>query len=246
MESAKTSAVEHDTATMVCSAKLITLLNRYVTVSMTIMLETAIANQVQQEDKILPSDIALTGNKVSQLWWNNFDVNEEMPSGAGTTHFTHGILIQELQDGYVLEQTISVNIPRTKDRSPKPINHNITTLQPLFTKRQVEPVMPQKSCISEIDTTEIATSRMDESALESIDRQHPYSKLHLSEIPWVLSRSFFNKDYTVPDWSGWISKMAVEKTNFKKSQIGYLAPILFQITEYSTVQECHCNLHAGC
>ena len=32
--------------------------------------------------------------------------------------------------------------------------------------------------------------------------------------------------------------MAVEKTNFKKSQIGYLAPILFPITEFSTVQEC--------
>ena len=79
---------------------------------------------------------------------------------------------------------------------------------------------------------------MDESALESIDRQHPYSKLHLSEILWVLSRSFFNKDYTVPGWSGWISKMVVENTNFKKSQISYLTPILFPITEYSTVQEC--------
>ena len=32
--------------------------------------------------------------------------------------------------------------------------------------------------------------------------------------------------------------MVVEKTNFKKSQIGYRAPILFPITEYSTVQEC--------
>ena len=56
--------------------------------------------------------------------------------------------------------------------------------------------MPQKSCISEIDTTGIATGRIDESALESIDRQHPHSKLHLSEILWILSRSFFNKDYT--------------------------------------------------
>ena len=161
-------------------------------------MKTAIANQVQQEDNILPSDIALTGNKVSQLWWDNL------------------MFIQELQDGYVPEQTISVNIPRTKDRSPKSNDNNITTLQPWFTKRQVEPVIPQKSCISEIDTTGIATSRMDESALESIDRQHQYSKLHLSEILWVLSRNFFNKDYTVSDWSGWISKMAVEKTNFKK------------------------------
>ena len=142
--------------------------------SMTVVLETAIANQVKQQDNILPSNIALTGNKVSQLWWDNFDVNEETPSDAGTTHSTHGILIQELQDGYVPEQNIFVNIPRTKDRSPKPIDHNITTLQPCFTKRQVEPVMSQKSCISEIDTTGIAKSRMDESASESIDRQHPY------------------------------------------------------------------------
>ena len=79
---------------------------------------------------------------------------------------------------------------------------------------------------------------MNESALESIDRQHQYSKLHLSEILWVLSRCFFNKDYTVPNWSGWISKMAVEKTFFKKSQIGHLAPILFPFTQYSTVQDC--------
>ena len=79
---------------------------------------------------------------------------------------------------------------------------------------------------------------MNESALESIDRQHPYSKLHLSEIMWVLLRSFFNKDYTVPDWSGWISKMEVEQTSFKNSQIVYLAQILFPLTEYSTVQEC--------
>ena len=74
-------------------------------------------------------------------------------------------------------KTIYVNIPRTKDRSPKHIDHNITTLQPCFTKMQVEPVMPQKSCISEIDTTGIATSSMGESALESIDKQQPYSKV---------------------------------------------------------------------
>ena len=32
--------------------------------------------------------------------------------------------------------------------------------------------------------------------------------------------------------------MEVEKTSFKKSQIGYLAQILLPLTEYSTVQEC--------
>ena len=118
MESAKTSVVEHDTATLAWQCRAYTSaqpLCHCQSYSMTFVLETAIANQVQQEDNILQSDIALTGNKVSKLWWDNYDVNEETPSGAETTHSTHGILIQELQDGYVPEQTISVNIPRTKD-----------------------------------------------------------------------------------------------------------------------------------
>ena len=114
------------------SAELITLLNCFghcQSYSTTVELETIMANQVQQQNNILPSNIALTGNKVGHLCWDNFDVNDETPSGAGTTHSAHGILIQELQDSYVPEQTISVNIPRTKDRSPKPIDHNLITSQ---------------------------------------------------------------------------------------------------------------------
>ena len=82
---------------------------------MTVELETAMANQVQQQHNILPSNIALTGNKVSHLCWDNFDVNEETPSGAGTTHCAHGILIQ-LQDDYVPEQNISVNKTKTEQK----------------------------------------------------------------------------------------------------------------------------------
>ena len=99
------------------SAELLTRLNRYgrcQSYSMIVGLETVMANQVQQQDNILPSNITLTGNKVSHLCWDNFDVNEEMPSGAGTTHSTHGTLIQELQDDYVLEQNISVNKTKQK------------------------------------------------------------------------------------------------------------------------------------
>lgn len=32
---------------------------------------------------------------MSHLCWDNFDLNEETPSGSGTTHSTHGIMIQE-------------------------------------------------------------------------------------------------------------------------------------------------------
>ena len=70
MESAKTSVVEHDTATLAWQCRAYNSAQRLWSLSillLTVVLETAIANQVQQEDNILPSNIALTGNKVSQL-----------------------------------------------------------------------------------------------------------------------------------------------------------------------------------
>ena len=72
-------------------------------------------------NNILPSKIALTGNKVSHLCWDNLDVNEERPSGAGTTHSTHDTVanspgFQKLQDDYVPEQNISVNKTKTKQK----------------------------------------------------------------------------------------------------------------------------------
>jgi len=62
-------------------------------------LETAMANQVKIQDLVLPANISPTDNKVVHLCWDNFDINEETPSGAGTTHSTHGIVIQELTSG---------------------------------------------------------------------------------------------------------------------------------------------------
>ena len=95
MENAKTSVVKHDTATLTWQCRLpslLTLLNRYgrcQSCSMTVELETAMANQVQQQNNILPSNLVLTGNKVSHLCWDNFDVNEE-------THLVPGPLIPHM------------------------------------------------------------------------------------------------------------------------------------------------------
>ena len=32
------------------------------------------------------------------MCWDKFDMNEDRPSGSGTTHTSHGIIIQEKSD----------------------------------------------------------------------------------------------------------------------------------------------------
>ncbi len=79
------------------SAIAITMINRYghcQSYAKILELDTALAYQVQQTDSLLPSNIVTDGNKMVHLCWDNFDINEETPSGSGTTHTTHGIVIQ--------------------------------------------------------------------------------------------------------------------------------------------------------
>jgi len=73
------------------SAQIVGLMNRYghcQSYTQVLEVETAMANQVQMMDSILPSDIIPAVNKVSHVCWDNFDINEKTPSGAGTTHTT--------------------------------------------------------------------------------------------------------------------------------------------------------------
>jgi hypothetical protein len=84
------------------SAMIVTILNRYghcQSYSQTLELETAMAIQEQMQRSVLPSNISLRGNIVSHCCWDNFDIYEETPSGSGTTHTTHGIVIQEVIEG---------------------------------------------------------------------------------------------------------------------------------------------------
>ena len=58
---------------------------------------------------------------------------------------------------------------------------------------------------------------------------------------WSLARGKFKNSYTVPDWSGWLSKTcdAATLTSGRiPSKIGYMAPILHPITEFATVKKC--------
>ena len=71
------------------SADIITILNRYghcQSYSHILELETAMGNSAIAHNSILPPSISTEHNSVIHLFWDNVDLNEETPSGAGITH----------------------------------------------------------------------------------------------------------------------------------------------------------------
>jgi len=152
------------------------------------------------------------------LCWDTFDINEETPTGSGTTHATHGILIQELSsstsDWEQLESRPPVEVKHRKKRS---ITYMPMPLPICYSSKRVKPIL---------NVTGIVTGVMD----------LPIAAF--KEHAWIICRSLFNDTSTVPDWAGWVSKVAVQAAHTAKSVIGYMAPLMAPITDYSTVQEC--------
>ena len=121
------------------SAEVISILNRYghcQSYSRTLELETAMCNNVIAHNNILPPNISTKHNSVVHLCWDNFDLNEETPLGAGPTHTAHGIIIQELERGANLPARDLLHVPRSQERTIHPI---IEDLQPCFAKAKTEP-----------------------------------------------------------------------------------------------------------
>jgi len=202
------------------SADVLSILNRYghcQSYDKVLELDTALAAEVQRTDSMLPSNISTTGNVVSHLCWDNFDINEETPTGSGTTHTTHGIIIQEVPS---TEVTLSLtsNRQQTRERS---FNYKSVPLKPCYSARRVEPVLSSSS----------STAVEEKSPALVVAQSH-------RQLLWAVCRGLFNSACTVPDWNGWISKTTGNTCEIEQSRIGYMKPILHPITEYATVQEC--------
>ena len=202
-------------------ADLLTILNRFghcQSYARIMELDTALAYQVQKADDVLPSNITVSGNVVAHLCWDNFDINEQTPSGVGTTHTTHGIVIQEV-DSSAVEPMECVPQERTRERCFK---YTASVLPPCYTKRHVEPTFSQ--------------SVLGEDQSEHTDRPFPITHSP-RDLMWAICRGLCNNDCTVPDWNGWIS-MTTASDDTRQSTVGYMRPILHPLTDYATVQEC--------
>jgi len=55
---------------------------------------------------------------------------------------------------------------------------------------------------------------------------------------WILCRAAFNSNWTVPDWSWWLSQTCEQKDAVIPPRIGYMKTILHPVTDFATVKKC--------
>ena len=197
------------------NAELITILNRFghcQSYTRTLELETAMCSSITADDSVLPPNISLQSNSVIHFCWDNFDLNEETPSGSGTTHSTHGIVIQEVASGAELETTAMTPVIRDRKRTIKP---DIAELRPCFLKPKVGPNFDIRCTKPDID----------------------FSEVEQDHFIWFLSRKTGAcfEHQTVPSWAGWVSQTA-QNVDEVCSRVEYMPPINFSINENATVQ----------
>ena len=83
-------------------------------------------SSIEQRQSAIPPSIVPDQNSFIHLCWDNIDLTEETPSGAGTTHTAHGIVIQEMctsadSDACGDQQSL----PKDKKRSVTVVPHEI-------------------------------------------------------------------------------------------------------------------------
>ena len=209
------------------SADVVAMLNRYghcISYTKLLEVETAAAHHVVRLDNVLPTSIVPDGSVFSQTCWDNFDVLEETLSGAGTTHSTHGIVIQELAAGQSavkpgFRQPSSAPVGTDRSRS---FHYEPDPFSAVVVSKKVEPMSIKLT--SDMDTGELSSVASRCSSL----------------LMWTVCRGLFNDRCTVPEWSGWLSRTSEEPV-YTQSTVGYLAPILQPITDVSTVHQCLCK-----
>ena len=136
-------------------------------------------------------------------------MTEETPSGAGTTHTAHGIIIQEVSTAKenISESPEEFDQARTKSRSAKCTSQNIELY---YAKNKVDPNIT-------VSKTEAA------------------SNLTL----WFLCRSgvLRHAAQVVPPWAGWVWLTETSKnSSIQQSAVDYMAPVFAPVTEKATVQ----------
>ena len=198
------------------SAEVVLIINRYGhchSYSKLLELETALAYQAELSDTVLPPNISTEHNVVTHLCFDNFDLLEETTSGAGTTHSTHGIVIQELTHG-AEPLYCAVEVEKSGKRK---FVYSTPPMTDVHIPGNVEPPAISESlteCESSVNTV-----------------------LKHGAVLWSICHALYNTASSVPDWTGWLSVTAFEKPA-QMSNIGYMKPIMHPITQHSTVQQC--------
>ncbi|KAK3107392.1 hypothetical protein FSP39_013623 [Pinctada imbricata] len=199
------------------SAELITLLNRFghcVSYTSLIGIENSLSRELTSNTSPLPDGIDTNNNKLTHFCWDNFDLDEETLSGSGTTHISHGIVIQETAD-----PSFHTSQPHEQD-SDEPQGTiqqaSCQPLEPCFVNQKVEPVITIKKKLPTGNFSNV---------------------LKYDNFVWLYTRSLNepNECQQVPSLFGWWSKTCNCEQN--ESTVEYMPPIFHPITENATVHK---------
>ena len=194
------------------SVEIITILNRFghcQSYSRTLELETAMCRSVTDNSSHLPPSISTDNNVIVHLYWDNFDLNEETPSGTGTTHTAHGIIVQEVEDNALFELDELPQVAKSHARTVQP---EIQELPPCFAKAKAEP---------HLNVTRSTPGICDSN----------YSGF--SDFLWLLCRKESSTEsQIVPSWAGWLSLTFKSEDSSEAEHrclaVDYMAPGFFQ------------------
>ena len=170
-------------------------------------------NSVTSFDSILPITVSRDNNAVLHLCYDNVDLDEETPSGSGTTHSTHGIIIQEVLDpdrSAPLTETDTVTQSRKRSVIPMEVE-----IRPCYIQPKVNPKLDIK--ISKI--------------------KYSFQTAEFDNFSWLVCRNIGSslELQKVPSWAGWLSQTSAEKES-TISTVEYMAPLNESINENLTVQ----------
>ena len=177
-----------------------------------------VCKAIVERQSVIASTISPNRSLVTHLCWDNFDLTEETPSGAGKTNTAHGTFIQEVSTAKenISESPEEFDQARTKSQSAKCTSQNI---EPCYAKNKVEPHIT-------VYKTEAACT-LDETRAQS------------SDTLWFLCRSgvLCHAAQVVPPWAGWVSLTETSKnSSAQQSAVDYMAPVFAPVTENATVQ----------
>ena len=198
------------------SASVISLLSGFghcMSHSYVICHETALAQMNISNDSAIPpgfvSDIPTT------LAWDNDDFSEETRSGKGTTHITGGIIIQREQSTSTEHQKRD-SIPRSRS-IPAPSKE----INPYF--------LGKRKTVNLSDAMQNKEIEEEHYALPQINAKK-------KDLAFCLCR-YLGKSSAIPNWTGFNTKLTVNKDIPTQSKLGYLPVIDASPTELSTVNE---------
>ena len=101
---------------------------------------TALCKQMRSMESLLPMTTTSSKNVVFHFTWGNFDMAEEIPSGAGTTHVAHGIVLQKIAENAPTYKD-SFCLTEEPDKTIKPWSflYKEKELPPCFVKGKPNP-----------------------------------------------------------------------------------------------------------